>query len=72
MKKAQINCETLKGPIILFGLGIIKLDQLISKLNKWIWYVCETYGPEGNQGWISRLLSKFAREKGNSDKWQVR
>ena len=34
MKKAQINCETLKGPIILFGLGIIKLDQLISKLNK--------------------------------------
>ena len=24
-KKAQINYETLKGPIILFGLGIIKL-----------------------------------------------
>ena len=34
LKKAQINCETLKGLIIPFGLGIIKLGQLIPKLNK--------------------------------------
>ena len=30
-KKAQINYETLRGPTTLFGLGIVKLGQLISK-----------------------------------------
>ena len=41
MKKAQINYETLKWPTLPFGLGIIKLGQLISKLKKWIWNVYE-------------------------------
>ena len=35
-KKAQINYETLRGPTTLFGLGIVKLGQLISKWHEWI------------------------------------